>query len=530
VTAVPAIRPPEDFRRAVAEGNAPRHQNAIVRAVMQQRADGAESRETALVAAIAVLACVRVLAFASAFPLFDNIDEYRHADRVLKYARGYWPGPELPPIEPELAEAMARYGSPEYTRDVKGSLAPKPPEELGDVMRAIYDHVLAGYRAFASVDAQQPPLYPLIVSRWYRLGKALGFEGIDAFYFVRWLNGPLSAALVVVSWLFLRRSHSERRVRLAVLLWIALYPGDFLYGITDDAFLPLLGALAFAALLCATAASPTRTSLAAAAGGAAALALLDKWFALAFLPVVALLATARLLRALGTRTLVPELRAWFAFSIACTLPVALWMTRNARVMGDAMGLSLKSRNLSMLRVPASDWLAHPIFRPSGMLEFANKMVPTFWRGEFSWHGEAIHSGALDQLYVTSTVLAFALALVACWRARRGSFTRQVEASALVAGAAAFGMIAATSVVYRFDPFRWGDRHYLSTGRYAAWALMPIAIAYVRGIEFASRAAPARWRGIAFWCLIGAVLAASTIGEIVLHVPVFASRWNWYHWR
>ena len=50
-------------------------------------------RETALVAALAGFAALRVACFAAAFPFFANVDEQKHVDMVLKYADGYLPEP-----------------------------------------------------------------------------------------------------------------------------------------------------------------------------------------------------------------------------------------------------------------------------------------------------------------------------------------------------------------------------------------------------------------------------------------------------
>ncbi len=491
------------------------------------------SRERAIVALLAALALARVVAFASAFPFFNNIDEYRHTDRVLKYARGYLPEAALPKIEPQLADWMARFGSPEFIRTLEYARTkapmPAPREQMSKLVGSFYDMKFARFREFTSVDAQQPPVYPWVAGHWYRLGTWLGLGGANPLYFVRWLDGVALAALVIVSWLFLRRSHpDDLPIRLGVPLWIAFYPNDFLYAISDDILMPLLGGLAFALTLCATATTPTRTRLAAIAGLVCALALLDKWTAMSFLPVAAMLAVGGLLRARRARSIPAEMRAWLAFGAACAVPMAWWIARNLAISGDAMGMGLKNAYIGVATVPMSRWITHPLLGPQAWFDFLPNIIRTFWRGELSWYAEPLRSAWLDAVYIGSTGVALVLTAVAVHRAVRGSFVRRVEGAALVSLGAALATLAAMSIFYEVDPRNWSGGRYLSSARYAAWALLPFAICYVRGIEMATRRLPERWRHAAFWSLLGALLAISTIGEIVLSVPVFQSPWNWYH--
>ena len=64
------------------------------------------SREGACIAALAVFAALRVLAFSAAFPFFSNVDEHRHVDAVFKYARGYLPRPDNGAYESETAHHL----------------------------------------------------------------------------------------------------------------------------------------------------------------------------------------------------------------------------------------------------------------------------------------------------------------------------------------------------------------------------------------------------------------------------------------
>lgn len=499
-------------------------------------ATGRGNREAWLIAAFAVLACARVFAFASAFPFFNGIDEHRHADRVLKYARGYWPGPEEPKIEPQLALLIARWGSPEFStppeRFPDGLAAPVAPSQMSEPQRETWRQKVRYYSAFISIDAHQPPVYPLLAAAAYRLGTTFGLEGIEALYFVRWGNAVTMAALVVACWAFLRRSHADDPlVRLGAPLLIAAYPNDFQYGLTDDALMPLLGGLGFGLLARATTRTPSRAGVAAAAGVVCALALLDKYTAVGILALAAAFSAVGLCRAWRAGVLRPELIAWLAFAVALALPVCAWFTRNLIVLGDASGMRFKNARIAFESVPVTEWLVHPLFTPRGWLEFLPPLVRLFWRGEFCWYGPPMSIPWLDALYVWATAFGLALAVAGAWRARPAAESRRVEGAALGAVAAGVLTLAAASVTTRM---RWGNFTtdwqawpYYCQGRYLAWALMPFAIAFVRGLGVASAPLPERWRPIAAWSALVALLTVSTAGEIALSTRVFASPWNWY---
>src|SRR5262245_29718873 len=81
-----------------------------------------------------LFAAVRVLFFSAAFPFFNNVDERRHFDLVIKYAEGHVPrGAEL--ISPATLPYLSHYASPEFlsapedvegaTSDRCGSILPK---------------------------------------------------------------------------------------------------------------------------------------------------------------------------------------------------------------------------------------------------------------------------------------------------------------------------------------------------------------------------------------------------------------------
>jgi hypothetical protein len=82
--------------------------------------------EAALVAALATFAALRVALCAAAFPFFANVDEQKHVDMVLKYARGYLPEPGHAGYEPQMGELLGVYASPEYLAE-PAEIVPPPP-------------------------------------------------------------------------------------------------------------------------------------------------------------------------------------------------------------------------------------------------------------------------------------------------------------------------------------------------------------------------------------------------------------------
>lgn len=65
------------------------------------------------ITAFSLFAAIRVLVFSAAFPFFNNVDERRHFDLVIKYAEGHVPhGAEL--ISLATLPYLSHYASPEF--------------------------------------------------------------------------------------------------------------------------------------------------------------------------------------------------------------------------------------------------------------------------------------------------------------------------------------------------------------------------------------------------------------------------------
>ncbi len=493
----------------------------------------ARSREAeALVAfALAAIAGLRVLCFALAFPFFTNVDEFRHVDMALKYARGYAPGREGDAYEPDTRRLVAILGSPEYHRDPR-TRSPLPPPvwragpELVARRIARMEVELAPIR---NLEANQSPFYYAVAGAWLRIGRAFGLDGGPLLYWLRSVAAPAAFALVLASHSVLRRvTPRSRFVRLGVPALLAGLPQDCVYYATSDALSPLLGGLAF--LLCvdlALRAAPGAWR-GAAAGAVGAAAILTKLPNAMLVPVAVACAVAARVggRAPGERG---GGSAWLALFAALLLPVGAWLARNALLLGDPTGDARKVETLGWGLRPLGEWLDHPLFGPQGLAAFLAGLARTFWRGEIAWNQAALALPAADRIYVAASAACLALA-AAGLRGPRPRGERVAEGAAWIAVLSALAILAWLSVRFSYgaDTNPSLERPWFANGRLVAGALVPFALLFVRGIERGAAAFPERWRERGAWTVLGAMLAVACASEVALSVPVFRSPYNFFH--
>jgi hypothetical protein len=486
-------------------------------------------REAVLVAALAAFAVLRVALFAAAFPFFANVDEQKHVDMVFKYARGYLPEPGRAGYEPQLGELLGLIASPEYLAQ-PGEAVPPPPWLRTPAERGA---VIAASRRFLATrenkEAEQPPAYYALAGAWLRLGRALGLEGARLLYGVRALGALAAGGFVWLAWRLVReRYRDDALVRLGVPLLAAVFPQDTYFYVTPDALSPLLGGAAFVLSLRLAERPQTRSALYAAAGVALAAALLTKWTNAALLAaaaVASLYAVAHAPSALRTRGLAAKLALQWGLALA---PVALWCARSQALYGDPTGSALKVARLGWLPKPLSDWLAHPLFTPSGAFEFVTGLVPMFWRGELAWHRTDLALPGFDGFYTASTLLLLGFAFAGL-RGREPT-RRLAEALAALALAVAVATLAVLSLAFVFDATTnpTAAHPFFVQGRLIAGVLLPFALLYVRGLERCCALLPLRLRQRAGWLGIGGLALAIAVSELSLAWPVFASRYNFFH--
>jgi len=471
--------------------------------------------------AVALLAAVRVAALAAALPFYVHVDEHKHVDMALKYARGYLPGDD-DRFEPETGTWLGLYGSPEYL--LRPGVEPPPPSwarggrMLEDVRRS------ESYLEIPNKEAHQPPVYYALGGAWLGAGRAAGLEGARLLYLVRGLGALLAFGLVLATGLLLRDLYPARRlVWLGAPVLLALFPQDALLYVTPDALSPLLGALVFGLAVRIAVRPESGTGVYAACGLLGAAAILTKYTNVALLGacVASSFWAARTGGAAARRRLVA---LWGLLAG----PVALWLGRNQLVLGEPTGGALKAQRLGWEPQPPGEWLDHPVFSPSGAWEFAVQLVETFWRGELVWHRQVLAHASADGVYLATTLLFVALAAGAALRGRGGR--RLVEGQALLVVVLGAAVLVALSLPFAFPETGppSAERPYLAHGRLVAGVLAPFALLYVRGIEVAVQPLPPRARGAAAWAVLLAVCAVAVASEALLLREVLGSAYNWYH--
>jgi len=494
-------------------------------------------REGAWVVALAALAALRVVLLSAAFPLFSNVDEHRHIDGVLKYARGYLPTPDNVAYEPEMGRYLGLYGSPEFLLPAHGpgAQAPPPPpwRRSSHAMLRSIERGEAFFAHRSNLEAMQPPAYYALAGLWLRFGRLLGLQGGELLYWVRGLGAVLLSALLIASYGFLREIYPEDAfMRLGVPALLCVFPMDVFSYVTRDALSPLVAGVGF--FLALRLIDPRRPELCwnhAAVAVVMALAFLSKYTNVALLAACALCTAIALRLRPGARKLHGQggcLLAMWAFTAATC---GAWLVRNLLVFGDLTGTAYKIERMGWGRKPLALYLDHPLFTFSGVRTFFGELIPLFWRGELAWYREPLASPLADGVYTATTVAFVALAAWGIARRERPRTARLAEAVALVSVLGSVALLAGLSLPYVFHETSNPSAQlpYFVQGRLISGALAPFLLLYLRGIAVAtSRLPTARAAATAAWVCLGAVMCVAVVSEARLHWVVFASEYNLFH--
>ena len=487
-------------------------------------------REVWWIIVFCLLASLRVFLFSAAFPFFNNVDERRHFDLVMKYAAGHVPrGAEL--ISPTSLPYLARYASPEFLAPPEsfeggyyGPFWTHPAEEVAPTIARI-EEILS---KTPNQECSQPPLYYTTAAAWFKIGRWLGLKGGSALYWIRFLNVAFIAVLVWLAYAAARIIFpGQIAMRIGVPLLIAFMPQDASYGIDNDVLSPICFGITFICLIRWFREDRPRIRLGIATGLSIAAAYLTK---LSNLPLifVAAVAIAHSCCSRSRSRLRDAIPALAALSCSAAVLIGAWIFWTKSNFGDLTGAASKMQLLGWTRKPFWDWWSHPIFTPSGFWTFLSELIATFWRGEFMWHAYTIGSKEMDLFYVLSSV-GFCLVAVISLLQKRGKNLDEMQRRALWIALASFiatiVFLGFLSLQFDFgaciNPSR--ERPYFFQGRLMSGAMIPFAMLYVYGLNRLLRAVPAL-----VLAAVGAIVIAITISEFFVNSVAFASAYNWFH--
>lgn len=476
---------------------------------------------------LCVLGSLRVFLFSAAFPFFNNVDEQAHFDLVYKYSLGRLPKAAVEPFDRRAAELIVLHGSPEYLRDPQLGPAPPPRWDGGHASGSPgFEREVAAWISDKNHECGSFPSYYVLAGSWCALGRWIGLSGGQLLYWVRFLNVPLFAVLVWLTWRVARTLYPDDHLpRIALPLLIAFFPQDLFYAINSDSISPVLYAWLFWLLLRCNCEKRAHAHylLAGLVAAAAVLTKLSNVTVLAFLLVFLLFQFRRAKDPTDGR-----LSRNAVLLAAMAVPVGLWLARNSIVMGDMTASIEKMKILGWTRKPIEQLWNHPIRTPSGLFYFLGRLTETFWRGEFVWYRERIASTGLDVFYLISTGFLLFLALVGAF-AHRASLSSNLR----LALSMSFGVIVASvlllavlSALFDFGACFYPSRArpYFVSGRLIAGALVPFCIVFITGLkEFFSI-----WSRPAHVLLaIVLIVIVITAGEVALSIDVFSSPYNWF---
>src|SRR5256885_2951828 len=290
-----------------------------------------------IVIGLCLLAAIRVLVFAAAFPFFNNVDEQAHVDLVVKYSHAQ-PPRGIEPFAPEAALYFAVYSTPEYFIGPEhyGGQYPPPTWLLPrEQLQKVFDDEIPFWESRLTHESGEPPLYYALAGGWMTVGRVLGLRGLSLLYWVRFLNIGLAAALVWIGFVATRSIFPENQfLQFGVASLLAIWPQSAFYSIQGDALSPVCFGIAFLGLVKLLQSERPGIAVAIWTGLAIAATCLIKTSNLP-LPVIAIAALAwKIFRGTGNGNLRPRSITLGAFVLSLALPLTIWFAWNAHNFGD----------------------------------------------------------------------------------------------------------------------------------------------------------------------------------------------------
>jgi hypothetical protein len=310
-----------------------------------------------VIAGLCLVGAIRVFVFCAAFPFFNNVDEWAHFDLVFKYSQGHLPIAGLEKLDPRAIEIIATCATGEFA----GRDFTRYPDRVAR---------LTAY--FTKKDNHETwawPVYYMLAGFWCWVGKFLGLTDVRLLYWIRFLNVPLAAAFVWVSYVFSRRFFPASPQRqIALPLMVAFFPQDIFFAITADVLSPVIFAAAFLILLgLCNEAKTLRYHL--LAGLAVAFTFLTKVSNIAILFLAGVIFLNEIKQAVCQKRLKREIGTLVAFVLALTMPVALWLGRNYVLFGNFSGAAASMQDRTWTPKLFGEMFNHPSLRLRAFFTF-----------------------------------------------------------------------------------------------------------------------------------------------------------------
>jgi len=502
---------------------------------MQKDATGISgAREHKIVYLLCLLAALHVLIFSAAFPFFNNVDEEYHFDLVLKYASGHVPR-QMESVGVEAAHYIALYRSPEYLSGPEyfqryGSL---PPRWLWPASNKPLQEAIAQYGAEwqnqINRESSQPPLYYALAGLWWDLGKGFGFSGRLLLYWLRFLDSFVIALSVLTAYGAAREIFPDNLfLKIGAPALLAFLPQSIFYSINNDILAPLCFGATLIYLVKWLRADVPRADTGMAAGFALAATFLVKISNLPLL-IISFAAITIKTRQLAVLGKIPA--SWqgiIAIWSSALLPIIVWMTWCRINFGDLTGTEQKVHLLGWTIKAFPDWWSHPIFTFSGLWLFTFRLIGTFWRGEFIWHGTALYFIPADLIYSFVSIALVLMILVLLLRRTDNPLPlkRWILALLFACILSMYFYFAFLSVIYDFHDCVYPSRAkpYFTSGRLMLGGLIPFLLLFVFQLDRFLKRRSMTAKAVTLFFLIFLMLAS----EIATDGPVFSSQYNLYH--
>lgn len=306
-------------------------------------------RERLIVAVLCLIAATRVFLFSAALPFFTNVDETAHFDMVYKYSQGRLPAAPLEKYDPNAVRIITNSSTGEYF-DLPTD---RSPQWLAESINFLCNNNNRETWAW--------PSYYFLAGLWCRLGISLGLGDGQLLYWIRFLNIPLMAALVWISYLLGVKCFGEnRQCRLSLPVLTAFFPQDIFFYITGDVLSPLAFAAAFLMLFNIYLSEKSRRYH-ILAGLAVAVTFLTKVSNIANAALAAIIMLFKLKQAVSQKQFKNYLPCLVAFALAAVIPVTIWLGRNYILFGDTIGSAAVFNERGWIVKPLSEIFNHPIF-------------------------------------------------------------------------------------------------------------------------------------------------------------------------